>query len=272
MYFFLLFLSLLLVSSISKQYDIKQSEICVRLSAAAYCEEYTYPTMKFDGPASEFILTDTIYSYKTDMLGFVGIIHKLKTIYVSFRGSSSLMNWMDDFEIKKVPYTTFLPECNKCMVHNGFFITALSVRNQTVDSIKRLKRSYPKYEIICTGHSLGASIAQLISMELNRLNYNSRVYNYGQPRVGDIRFSEFVNKKIEGFWRFSHNRDIVVHIPIGSLQYYHSCGEVFEDEYGNLGICSDIDCEDIHCAEKFSLQQTNSQDHMIYLKYPMDCL
>jgi hypothetical protein len=268
--YFLFFLYFLLV--VTKSYDVKQSEICVQLSAIAYCDENIYPTMKIIEPATGFILTDTIYSKRTDMLGFVGILHDTKTIYISYRGSSSLMNWLDDFEIKKVPYTTFLPECNHCNVHNGFYITALSVRNQTIDAVIKLKQKYPKYNIICTGHSLGAAISQLISMELNKLNYNSSVYNYGQPRVGDKNYATFVNKKIEEFWRFSHNKDIVVHIPGGSLQYHHSCGEVFEDENGILEGCSNIYCEDINCAEKYSLQQTDLEDHMIYLKKEMRCL
>ena len=269
MYFFIL---LLILNSGLALYNVTQSEISVWLSAAAYCETESYPTMKIGGPANNFIFKDTIYSKKTDMLGFTGIIHNTKTIYVIFRGSSSLLNWIDDIEIRKVPYKTFLPECQNCKVHNGFYRTTISVKNKTIDSILTLKKIYPRYSVICTGHSLGAAIAQLMCMELNKVGIYSSVYNYGQPRVGEINYSKFVNKKMRNFWRFTHNRDIVVHVPPRKdLDYYHSCVEIFQDEYGNIKTCSNTDCEDNKCADRYKLYQTNEKDHEIYLGHKMSC-
>jgi len=253
-------------------YNVEQSQITVWLSSAAYCDKEIYPTMKIGGPANDFILTNTIYDKKTDILGFVGILHSSKTIYVVFRGSSSIMNWVDDFEIKKVKYTTYLPECLECKIHYGFYNSALSIKNETIDAVGNLNKLYPSYSVICTGHSLGAAIAQVISMELNRDEIRSIVYNFGQPRVGDINYSMFVNKKIREFWRFTHNRDMVVHTPPRKdLEYYHSCVEIFEEEDGQLKICSDSNCEDSNCADKYKLYQTNTKDHKVYLGHEMNC-
>jgi predicted lipase len=267
-----------LVSEYSKQnsaysYNKTQANISVWLSAASYCDINLYPSMTIGGPATDFILTDTLYAKNTDILGFVGVLHSSNTIYVVFRGSSSLMNWIDDFEIRQVPYKTFLPECSMCKVHHGFYRTALSVKTSTINAIMRLKKLYPKYKIICTGHSLGAAVTQLISMELRNVGIYSSVYNFGQPRVGEINYSKFVNKKIKEFWRFTHNRDIVVHIPPRKeLDYYHSCVEVFQDEKGKIATCSNTNCEDIKCADKYKLYQTNEKDHDIYLDHEMKCI
>jgi hypothetical protein len=253
-------------------YNITQSNIAVWLSASAYCDVNSYPTMIIGGPTIGFLLTDTIYSKTTDILGFVGLLHSAKTIYVVFRGSSSLLNWVDDFEIRKVPYTTFLPECSNCKVHHGFYRTTLSIKTSTINAVTRLKKLYPKYQIICTGHSLGAAVTQLVSLELKKVGILTSVYNFGQPRVGDINYSRFANKQIKDFWRFTHNKDIVVHIPPRKdLDYYHSCVEIFQDEKGNINKCSNTDCEDIKCADKYKLYQTNEKDHLVYLNHKMDC-
>jgi Lipase (class 3) len=273
MYIFFLSLAYFILVASKKTYNISQSEISVWLSSAAYCDVDKYPTMKIGGPANDFILTDIIYSKKTDILGYIGILHSSTTIYVVYRGSSSLLNWLDDFEIKKVPYDTFSQECIDCKVHYGFYQTALSVRNQTVSSVIKLKNLYPNYSIICTGHSLGAAIAQLISMEFSKIDIKTSIYNFGQPRIGEKNYAMFVNKHIEDLWRFTHNKDTVVHLPLKKeLDYYHSCVEIFEDELGSLSICSNTNCEDSNCADKYKLHETNEKDHHKYLKHEMECV
>ena len=123
-----------------------------------------------------------------------------------------------------------------------------------------------------TGHSYGASTVQLLAMELEKKGIKVEIYNYGQPRVGDAKYADFVNTVIEDYWRFTHNRDIVPHVPpTTGFGYLHSCREVFEDENGILNLCSETDCEDSKCANKYSLTQTNTDDHSYYLGRRIDC-
>lgn len=241
----------------------------VWLSGASYCGKDNYPTMKLGGPASEFIYSDTLYDIKTDLQGYIGTIPTKKSIYVVIRGSSSIMNWLDDFEVKKVPYTTY-PECN-CSVHYGFYRSALGVRNKTIDTVKLLKKINPSYDIIVTGHSYGASCSQLLAMELFHEGLNVKIYNYGQPRVGDQKYATFVNTKITEYFRTVHDKDIVPHVPpTEGLHYYHSCTELFEDSTGNLTICN-FSCEDPKCSNQYSLIQTNANDHETYLQHRLAC-
>ena len=104
------------------------------------------------------------YHLVTDLQGFIGYIPNQKKIYIAYRGTSSYYNWMNDLEVRLVNYNTY-PEC-QCKIHNGFYKSALNIKNQTLDSLLELKKENPTYEIIVTGHSYGAAVAQIVAMEL----------------------------------------------------------------------------------------------------------
>lgn len=254
----------------TNSYNIEQLNTTVWLSGAAYCGKEKYASMKLTGPASGFIYKDTLYDIKTDLQGYIGIIPDKKNIYVVLRGSSSKLNWLDDFEVKKIPYITY-PEC-ECEVHDGFYKSVLGVRNKTIESVRLLKKIYPLYEIIVTGHSYGASCGQLLAMELEHEGFTVKLYNFGQPRVGDKKYAEFSNSIIKEYYRTVHNRDIVPHVPLTKgMNYYHSCTELFEDSTGKLNVCSSSDCEDPKCSNQYHLSETNSADHEIYLQHRVSC-
>jgi hypothetical protein len=270
MFLYLLLLLNLLGVSINA-YNIKQANISVYLSGAAYCNKDNYSIMKLDGPANGFITDSILYNVKTDIQGYIGYLPSSKTIYTVIRGSSSVLNWLDDLEVRKIPYITY-EECN-CNVHRGFYNSALSVSNKTIEVIKKLQKRYPYYSIIMTGHSLGAAIAQLLGMELEKEGIKVEIYNFGQPRIGDDNYGDFVNTIIKNkLWRFTHYQDMVPHIPPSKgMNFLHSCKEIYEDEKGILHTCSDINCEDPNCAFQHPLYKTNWDDHHIYLGHPMEC-
>jgi len=264
---FFLFLSFL---SKILSYDSAQLNTGVWLSGAAYCGKDKYKTMILGGPATGFTYKETLYDVKTDLQGYIGILPTTKSIYVVIRGSSSTINWLDDFEVKLVPYDSF-PECN-CKVHYGFYNSALSVTDKMITTVKTLQTQYPGYSVVVTGHSYGASCGQLLAMELVKKGINVKLYDYGQPRVGDAKYATFVNTKIAEYYRTTHNKDIVPHVPpIEGFGYQHSCREIFEDSTGKLTVCSATNCEDPKCADQFSLVQTNSDDHSYYLGHRVDC-
>lgn len=249
-----------------------QSLVGVWLSGASYCDEKQYYTMKLSGPANGFIFGDVLYDPKTDVLGYTGVLPSTKTMYVVFRGSSSLLNWIDDAEVIKTDYTTF-SQCN-CQVHSGFYKASNGLKSDTIKSIKHLQTLYKDYkQIVVTGHSLGAAIAQLISMELHATGLQNTIYNYGQPRVGDEKYAAFLNTLFEEqLWRFTHDRDPVVHLPPEAFGYKHSCIEIFENAAGELHECSKTNCQDKMCSDQFSFSQKNSTDHSYYLGHYLDCV
>ena len=254
----------------SLKVDLTQLNIGVWLSGAAYCSKEVYKTMKLAGPASGFKYKYTIFNKKTDLQGYIGILDKTKSIYIVLRGSSSIMNWLNDFEIKLVNYNSY-PECN-CFVHNGFFNSALGITNTTLHDVKALVELYPDYSVVVTGHSYGAACGQLLAMELERNGIKTQIYNYGQPRVGGSKYAAFAKAIISEYWRGTHNKDIVPHVPpLSGFGYLHSCREIFEDKNGKLNECSEINCEDSKCTGQYSLSQTNSSDHSYYLGHYFSC-
>jgi len=251
-------------------YDLNQANVSVYLSGAAYCGKDKYKSMTLSGPTQGFVYEDTIYDIKTDLQGYIGYLPSTKSIYVALRGSSSALNWLDDAEIKLVDYTSF-PDC-KCKVHYGFYRSIQGIVNRTISTVSLLRKRFPQYTVIMTGHSYGASTVQLLAMELAKTNITTAIYNFGQPRPGEARYASFVNSVIPNYWRFTHNKDAVPHLPpMDVMGYSHSCREVFENEAGVLKLCSALNCEDASCADQYSLAQTNSDDHLVYLGHRVDC-
>jgi predicted lipase len=250
-------------------YNTQIASTAVWLSGAAYCGKSAYNTMMLGGDAQSVDIKKILYDVKTDLQGFIGVSSLYKQIYIVFRGSSSALNWMDDFEVKLVNYATF-SECD-CKVHSGFYRSALAIKNATIDSVKYLKFIYPTYSIIATGHSYGAAVAQLIALELAAESVPTQLYNFGQPRVGNAEFAAFANTQLNVLWRFTHYKDVVPHLPpITGFGYIHSCIEVYEDDQHNIRICSD-NCEDPEGSDQFPLYKTNGDDHMLYLNHYLSC-
>lgn len=259
-------------------YSLDIANTAVWLSGASYCNKENYKTMVLSGPATGFIVESILYDPKSDLQGFVGVLPSTKSIYITFRGSSSVRNWLDDFKVLKTPYVTY-PECN-CAVHKGFYGATTSLKSQVIDIVKILNKKYRYDNIIVTSHSLGAAVGQLIAMELkattsinSTLLSSLSIYNFGQPRIGDAKYAAFVNTIIgeNKLWRFTHNTDIVPHVPPLKMGYEHSCREVFEENDGLLRMCSASSGEDPTCADQYSLVHTTFSDHEIYLGHFLDC-
>lgn len=267
--FFIFFTVIQLKLITSATIDLNHLSTGVWLSGAAYCAKEQYKTMNIGGPATGFVYKDTLYDIKTDLQGYIGTLSTTKTIYIALRGSSSIMNWMDDFEVKLVSYSTY-PECN-CNVHNGFYRSTLGITNKTIETVHMLKRQYTDYQVVVTGHSYGASCGQLLAMELEKAGIRTKLYNYGQPRVGNSKYAVFTNSILIEYWRATHNKDMVPHLPPTQFNYVHSCQEIFEDVNQTLHECSKRNCEDPLCTDQYSLTQTNTEDHLYYLGHRLSC-
>lgn len=207
-----------------------------------------------------------IYDNETDVYGFIS--KKNETTYYVIRGTSSIMNYIDDAEI-------LLEDWGKCMggkVHKGFKKITENLLPKLKENLKNEKR------IVATGHSLGAAIAAMSAIEGSGAKM---VYGYGMPRIGNYNYSMCAHR-LKTPWaplrgaimpqprikRYTHMRDIVPHLP-PLKTYYHLWEETFEDENGNLIDCGEIN-ESPECGgEQFTLQETNVADHMIYLGIPI---
>ena len=266
-------LAVLLFVSFVNSYDPQTALTSVWLSGGAYCGKESYYSMNLGGPALGFKVNLALFDAKSDLQGYTGVLTDKKQIFIALRGSSSVRNWIEDFEIKQIPYTSNNNACLGCKVHDGFYKSTMAIKDEALRSMRSLTRQYPNYDIIVTGHSYGASCAQLLALELIYNGFeNIAVYNFGQPRVGNRVFANYVETILaDKLWRFTHDKDIVPHLPFVEFEYLHSCREVFETNEGKLRLCSDYVGEDPKCADQYSLKETNVDDHLIYLKHNMSC-
>lgn len=91
------------------------------------------------------------------------------------------------------------------------------------DKLKEMTTNNNRAKIIVTGHSLGGALAILFPAilalhgEVELLDKLEAVYTYGQPRVGDEHFGDFMKKSLRKhkirYYRIVYGYDIVPTVP-----------------------------------------------------------
>jgi hypothetical protein len=246
--------------SLAQGFDWALVNTSASLSAQAYCENALYLSNNYSDYATNFIPTFKITSADHDVSGFIGYRNEDQTIYVVFRGSSSLTNFIDDMDFFQTPY----PYCEACSVHKGFYSANLVVVKDVIAEVFRLQKIFASYQVVVTGHSLGAAIATLCAVDLVAADIKRvTLINFGSPRVGDNETASYISERITNKYRITHRKDVVPHLPL-SLNFMHISGEWYEDDSGMTG-CDGF--EDFQCSYQWYL--TSISDHSMYLGRPM---
>jgi hypothetical protein len=145
----LIFLVLLSYSSASFDWAIGNTSVV--LSGDAYCEVSDYMTHKYVGYATGFVPLAPFEETSYDTQGYIGVMDSQQTIYVIFRGSTSITDWIDNLDAILTDY----PYCKDCEVHKGFYDTELAAYDLIVNLLVPIMSKYPSYQLVITGHSLG---------------------------------------------------------------------------------------------------------------------
>ncbi|KDQ61506.1 hypothetical protein JAAARDRAFT_150249 [Jaapia argillacea MUCL 33604] len=169
----------------------------------------------------------------TDTNGFVARDDNKKEIIVALRGSSSLTDFLTDADLfltnLQAPGLT-APAGAK--VHDGFSNAWNAVASNVISIVKGQLKSYPKYTIVTTGHSLGGALSSLAAVTL-KANFPStpiRMYTYGQPRTGNPIYASYVNSQFgSSAYRVVHTYDGVPTMIPTSLGYHHHGVEYWQN-------------------------------------------
>jgi len=208
-----------------------------------------------------------LYNKTTDTRVFVATtkdrITAHENIVVSFRGTETLKNWIENLKIAK---TDSEMSCPSCKVHSGFIDSWRPVQTRVLAEIQRLKALYPDAKLYTTGHSLGGALALIAAYVLQYdLGQNiSGVFTFGAPRVGNLAFAQFYNNRSATHvtWRLTHHRDPVPHLPLQMMLFHHAATEVFYNEDSSVYRVCDGSGEDPQCAN--SLFAFDVSDHLHY--------
>lgn len=188
-------------------------------------------------------------------------------VLVGFRGSEVLMNFIKDIEIGTS--APFPGGCPGCTVHDGFLSTWNAVRNRTIHAVQDLLAIDPSAALRVTGHSLGASVAQIACMDMYLHGVTcSSVYTFGAPRTGNSKFVLGFSEMIPDNWRVTHWKDPIPHLPPPEIGYIHTATEMFYDsESTSLRHCNG-DGEDADCSAQFEVAVCLVccvSDHLTYM-------
>ena len=165
------------------------------------------------------------------------------TYIFAFRGTDSIEDLMDDFgadQTNFVPYKSNVSVPSEVKVESGFFriytdtdsITKTnSMQKQLFVLIDKYQKSdKPIDQIYITGHSLGAGISELFTLDLalSLPNIKASTYNYASPRVGNDKFVQFYQQQIPQqnpslrTIRIQNIRDKVPCVPLEEEGYRHT--------------------------------------------------
>jgi len=170
-------------------------------------------------------------------------------LFIAFRGTKSFSDILTDItaindkfiDICYSPYYLTHERKSKSLpyVHDGFYKICNLLKYKVANIIDKYLNTYygegHKYQIILTGHSMGAVASILTSVIIycyhHKLidNDTLRLYNitYGAPKSGNYEFSRVYKDWIKNSWHFYHSCDPIPYLP--PIKFYSVCNEIKVD-------------------------------------------
>jgi len=152
-----------------------------------------------------------------------------KVLLLSFRGTEPdcLADIMTDLMVRMVPG----PFGN---VHSGFKNAWKLIESDVLACIHAFRKN--NQSLWVTGHSLGGALAKLATAYIATSGiFVNGLYTFGQPRVGDQKFSDHFNVHYKNrTFRFVNNNDLVTRVPMRSMGFRHAGTHYYFDEKGAL--------------------------------------
>ena len=133
-------------------------------------------------------------------------------IYVVFRGTKTISEWISDATFSQVNYAYV---ANAGKVEKGFNGIYASIHSAMTQKVASLASGGTFTTLYITGHSLGAALAVLAAPDFAaHTPFNQPVvYTFAGPRAGDPLFALFFNGNIGTTWRVVNTNDEAPKVP-----------------------------------------------------------
>ncbi len=145
------------------------------------------------------------------VMGFVGRNDATQTVIVSFRGTVTPEDWLQDLDTLAVPFPD-IPASG--LVHQGFNAVYQTIRDSVIAGVDTAKVNAASMWV--TGHSLGGALALLAAIDFAKNAVPplvSQLYTFAGPRVGDDTFKSLFDATVPVCYRVVNRWDIVPQVP-----------------------------------------------------------
>jgi hypothetical protein len=134
-------------------------------------------------------------------------------------------------------------------VHDGFTNAQANSASAVLAAVKKIMKDRSVTKVTVIGHSLGGAIAQLdaIFLKLQIPSLAVKVITYGQPRIGNQAFANYMDTNFPDLTRVTNQEDLIPIVPGRFLGFHHSHGEI-HNEGSTWYACSGQDNEDYACT------------------------
>lgn len=233
-------------------------------SAGAYCAYDTLTNWQCGTPCNQNAgLTKVVKILNSvrNTFVYVGYNKDKNEVVVAFRGTNGadLENWITNIDGSSTPY----PGVTGAKVHTGFQEAFNDVKAQVRQAVTGLINANPSACIFVTGHSLGGALAVFAAVDIknNLFSGNSvTLYTYGQPRVGNEAFSNFIFSLLDGSYvRVTHYDDTVAHVPPRVSGFKHAGNELW---FKN----KEMDTVTKECPNGANMEENGNCSNSFYLK------
>ncbi|KAJ9063796.1 hypothetical protein DSO57_1037145 [Entomophthora muscae] len=198
---------------------------------------------------SNITLHTVVQDPKYDTLAYVTTNNVRREIVISFRGTHSIKNWIQNLNFIHADFDTV----KYARVHAGFKSCSDGLTPLYLPSVRHILQNpeFANFKLVLTGHSLGGAIAVLSTLNLQKALdmpwSRLAVYTYGQPRIGNSFFSNYVNSLPLSMTRVVNENDPIPHLPPLPFMYLHQHTEVHINN-GVPKVCSTKCAEDPTCS------------------------
>lgn len=288
----LLAVALLAVAAAAGTYDPATSMDAWWLDKVAVCgpSDVAAWTCSSCGHFPQFHVQGVHANASLKSFAFTGYDAATQTIWLTFRGTENIRNWITNFDVTLIDY----PQANAfptpgigAKVHKGFHAEWESYGSAVMADLMAMRAKYgASARIVTNGHSMGGAVANLAAMHVLATLYvsnpkaaNVHIYTYGTPRLGNPAFAAWAATSVlpDGKqFRVTHEQDPIPHVPFVKWDYQHIEHELWFNNDLSTGWtnCSDnATAEDPHCSDRYSFADTlfHISDHFTYLGVASSC-